>query len=168
MVTRLAAQAAAGDAAGTRESAGQLSPATTVRRSDPATKQHHLMGTFAPRRRALPAGPEPSDNGTVGARLQAAYAHPRPDGQAWTAAYAHPRSDGQAWTARSLAEAAGCGRSSAAVSCNASAPRQRRTLGEPPELAVTGRGAWLCLPRHPGAAPAPPPPPPWQPPASHW
>jgi hypothetical protein len=36
----------------------------------------------------------------VGARLQAAYAH--------------PRLDGQPWTARTLAEAAGCGRSSAA------------------------------------------------------
>jgi hypothetical protein len=36
----------------------------------------------------------------VRARLQAAYAQPRPDGQAWTA--------------RTLAEAAGCGRSSAA------------------------------------------------------
>jgi hypothetical protein len=36
----------------------------------------------------------------VGARLQTAYAHPRPDGQPWTA--------------RTLAEAAGCGRSSAA------------------------------------------------------
>jgi hypothetical protein len=43
---------------------------------------------------------EPTENGTVGARLQAAYAQPRPDGQAWTA--------------RTLAEAAGCGRSSAA------------------------------------------------------
>jgi hypothetical protein len=30
------------------------------------------------------------------------------------AAYAQPRPDGRAWTARSLAEAAGCGRSSAA------------------------------------------------------
>jgi hypothetical protein len=36
----------------------------------------------------------------VGARLQAAYAQPRPDGRPWTA--------------RTLAEAAGCGRSSAA------------------------------------------------------
>ena len=40
---------------------------------------------------------------------------------AWTprrrlqAAYDHPRPDGQAWTARTLAEAAGCGRSSAAA-----------------------------------------------------
>ena len=37
----------------------------------------------------------------VGVRLQAAYAQPRPDGQPWTA--------------RTLAEAAGCGRSSAAA-----------------------------------------------------
>jgi hypothetical protein len=52
-------------------------------------------------RRALPAGPRPTDNTTVGVRLQAAYAQSRPDGQPWTA--------------RTLAEAAGCGRSSAAA-----------------------------------------------------
>jgi len=100
-VTRLAAQATAGDGAGTLEPAGQPPPATTVRRGDPTPKQHQATGTFSPQRRALPAGPEPADNGTVRARLQAAYAHPRPDGQPWTA--------------RTLAEAAGCGRSSAAA-----------------------------------------------------
>jgi hypothetical protein len=100
-VTRLAAQATARDSAGTLELADQLPQATTVRRSDPATKHHQAPGDFSPGRRALPAGPaEPTAKGRVGARLQAAYAHPRPDGQAWTA--------------RSLAEAAGCGRSSAA------------------------------------------------------
>jgi hypothetical protein len=99
-VTRLAAQTAEGDSADTFEPASQLSQATTVRRGDPTTKQHPSTGTFSAGRRALPAGPQPADNGTVGARLQAAYALPRPDGQAWTA--------------RSLAEAAGCGRSSAA------------------------------------------------------
>jgi Protein of unknown function (DUF2637) len=98
-VTRLAAQAAAGDGAGTLESAGQLPQATTVRRSDPTANQRHAPGAFSAGRRALPAGPRPADT-TVGARLQAAYARPRPDGQAWTA--------------RTLAEAAGCGRSSAA------------------------------------------------------
>ena len=100
-VTRLAAQAAAEDRAGTLKPVGQRPQATTVRRSDPTTKQHQATGTFSPQRRALPAGPEPSDNGTVTARLQAAYTRPRPDGQPWTA--------------RSLAEAAGCGRSSAAA-----------------------------------------------------
>ena len=99
-VTRLATPATAGDGADTLEPAGQLPPSTTVRRGNPTTKQHHAPGTFSPRQRALPAGPESTDNGTVGARLQAAYAQPRPDG--------HP------WTARTLAEAAGCGRSSAA------------------------------------------------------
>jgi hypothetical protein len=98
-VTRLAAQAAAGDDAGTLEPAGQLPQTTTVRRGDPIN-QHHATQTFSPGRRALPAGPQPADNGTVTARLQAAYAQPRPDGQVWTA--------------RTLAEAAGCGRSSAA------------------------------------------------------
>jgi hypothetical protein len=52
------------------------------------------------RRPALSAGPSPTDRSMVGARLQAAYAQERPDGQPWTA--------------RTLAEAAGCGRSSAA------------------------------------------------------
>ena len=99
-VTRLAAQAAAKDGAGTLDRASQLPHATTVRRSDPAINQHPSPGTFSPGLRALPAGPESTTNGTVGARLQAAYAQPRPDGQPWTA--------------RTLAEAAGCGRSSAA------------------------------------------------------
>jgi hypothetical protein len=99
-VTRLAAQAAAGDGAGTLEPTGQSFQATTVRHGDPATKHHYAPETVSPGRRALPAGPEPADNGTVGARLQAAYAQERPDGQTWTA--------------RTLAEAAGCGRSSAA------------------------------------------------------
>jgi Protein of unknown function (DUF2637) len=98
-VTRLAAQAA-GDGASTLEPTGQFPQATTVRRGDPATKQHQATGTVSPGRRALPAGPEPTATGKVGTRLQAAYAQPRPDGQAWTA--------------RALAEAAGCGRSSAA------------------------------------------------------
>jgi hypothetical protein len=51
----------------------------------------------------------------VGARLQAAYAQQRPDGQAWTA--------------RTLAEAAGCGRSSAASFLQ----RQRPTVRERPQ-----------------------------------
>jgi len=99
-VTRLAAQTAAGPSAGTLDPAGQLPQATTVRRGDP-TKPHPATATVSRERRALPAGPaEPTANGRVGARLQAAYAQPRPDGQPWTA--------------RTLAEAAGCGRSSAA------------------------------------------------------
>jgi Protein of unknown function (DUF2637) len=98
-VTRLTAQAA-GDGAGTPEPASQRPRATTVRRGDPTINYHHATGTFPHGPRALPAGPEPAGHGSVGARLQAAYAHPRPDGQPWTA--------------RTLAEAAGCGRSSAA------------------------------------------------------
>jgi hypothetical protein len=99
-VTRLAAQTAERAGPGDLDPTAQGPQATTVRRSHP-TNQHQATGTFSPRRRALPAGPAQSAaNGRVGARLQAAYAHPRPDGQAWTA--------------RTLAEAAGCGRSSAA------------------------------------------------------
>ena len=74
--------------------------ATTVRRSEPTDPGGAAKAAGAPRR-ALPAGPRPNGSGTVGARLQAAYAEGRPDGQPWTA--------------RTLAEAAGCGRSSAAT-----------------------------------------------------
>jgi hypothetical protein len=98
-VTRLATHAAARDGAGPLDPAARPQ-ATTVRRIDP-TDQHRSTGAFSHRRRALPAGrTEPTDKGRVGTRLQAAYAQPRPDGQSWTA--------------RTLAEAAGCGRSSAA------------------------------------------------------
>jgi hypothetical protein len=112
-VTRLAAQAAPEDGAGRLEPAGQLGQATTVRRSDPTTNQDQSARAFSPRRQALPPGPEPADRTTVGARLQAAHAQPRPDGQPWTA--------------RTLAEAAGCGRSSAAAFLQ----RHRPPVGEP-------------------------------------
>jgi hypothetical protein len=100
-VTRLAAHAAAGADADTPEPASQLPQATTVRRSDHTVNQRPSTESFSTHRPALPAGPRPTDIDTVGARLQAAYAQPRPDGQPWTA--------------RTLAEAAACGRSSAAA-----------------------------------------------------
>jgi Protein of unknown function (DUF2637) len=112
-VTRLAAQAAAGDGADPLGLVGQRPQATTVRRGDLSTKQHQAPGTVSAGRRALPARPQPVDNPTVRARLQTAYAQPRPDGQAWTA--------------RTLAEAAGCGRSSAASFLQ----RQRPPAAEP-------------------------------------
>jgi Protein of unknown function (DUF2637) len=100
-VTRLAAQAAGLNRAGAFAQPGQVPHATTVRRPDrTANPDNPAAQAMAAQRRALPAGPRPADPTTVGARLQAAYAQPRPDGQAWTA--------------RTLAEAAGCGRSSAA------------------------------------------------------
>jgi hypothetical protein len=98
-VTRLAAQAADGDRAGALDKPAQRPQATTVRRTD-AANLDTAAAAFGAQRRALPAGTRRSDPTTVGARLQAAYVKPRPDGQAWTA--------------RTLAEAAGCGRSSAA------------------------------------------------------
>ena len=59
-VTRLAAQAAAGDGTGTLDPAGQLPQATTVRRGDPATRQHHGTGTFSPGdERCPPDSPNP-------------------------------------------------------------------------------------------------------------
>jgi hypothetical protein len=82
------------------EQPGQLPQATTVRRTDPTADLGRVAAALSSQRRVLPAGPKPADPTTVRARLQAAYAQQRPDGRHWTA--------------RTLAEAAGCGRSSAA------------------------------------------------------
>jgi hypothetical protein len=109
-VARLAAEAA--DRCHTAALTQPISrpPATTVRRTDTATLDPAAAG--ATPRRALPTGPGSTDATTVGARLQMAYAQPRPDGQPWTA--------------RSLADAASCGRSSAASFLQ----RQRSPAGE--------------------------------------
>jgi hypothetical protein len=98
-VTRLS-RAADLDHAAAQEQPGQLPHATTVRRRDLTANPDTATAALNAPRRALPAGPRRTDSSTVGARLQTAYAQPRPDGQPWTA--------------RTLAEAAGCGRSSAA------------------------------------------------------
>jgi hypothetical protein len=101
-VTRLTARATDRDRAGALAQPGQRPAATTVRRTDSTANLDTAAAALGSQRRALPAGPRPStDNSTVGARLQAAYTQ--------------PRTDGQPWTARTLAEAAGCGRSSAAA-----------------------------------------------------
>jgi hypothetical protein len=113
-VTRLAAQTTGVDRASTPAQAGQLPEATTVQRADPTANLHATAGALGSQRRALPAAPKQTDGSAVGARLQAAYAQPRPDGQPWTA--------------RTLAEAAGCGRSSAASFLQ----RQRRPAAEGP------------------------------------
>jgi hypothetical protein len=110
-VTRLT-QAADLDRADAYEHPGQLPHATTVRRSDPTANLDTATEALGSQRRALPAGPRRTDGATVGARLQAAYAQPRPDGQPWTA--------------RTLAHAAGCGRSSAAAFLQ----RQRTSTSE--------------------------------------
>jgi Protein of unknown function (DUF2637) len=99
-VTRLAAQAASGDRTDGFVRAAQRPHATTVRRSDPSADLNRTAAALDAQRRALPAGSKPTNSDTVGARLQAVYARPRPDGRPWTA--------------RTLAEAASCGRSSAA------------------------------------------------------
>jgi len=113
-VTRLTAQAADLDRAGALTQPDQLPHATTVRRTTPtANPDTAAPAALGSQRRALPAGPSQSDSATVGARLQVAYALPRPDGQPWTA--------------RTLAEAAGCGRSSAASFLQ----RQRPPAAEP-------------------------------------
>src|SRR5215217_4689970 len=110
-VTRLATQAGIRDRRGALEPASQLPQAITVRRTDPTNLDPAAaVGT---RRRALPAAHRSADHTTVGARLQIAYAQPRPDGQPWTA--------------RTLAEAAGCGRSSAAAFLQ----RHRQLVQEP-------------------------------------
>ena len=113
-VTRLAAQAAGLEPTGVLQQSGQVPQATTIRRRDlTATPDNPAAPAMAAQRRALTAGPRSADTTTVGARLEAAYARPRPDGQAWTA--------------RTLAEAAGCGRSSAAAFLQ----RQRPPAAEP-------------------------------------
>jgi hypothetical protein len=99
-VTRLTAQAADRDRTGALIQPAQLPHATSVQRTDHPAGLNRAAAALDAQRRALPTGRRPADNGTVGARLQAAYIQPRPDGQPWTA--------------RTLAEAAGCGRSSAA------------------------------------------------------
>ena len=94
-VTRLAARATDLDRAGALAQPGQRPAATTVRRTDPtANPDTAAAAALGSPRRALPAGPRPTNNSTVGSRLQAAYVLPRPDGRPWTA--------------RTLAEAAGC------------------------------------------------------------
>jgi hypothetical protein len=98
-VTRLTARAADLNRADALDRPGQLPQATTVRRTTPTANPDTAAAALGSQRRALPAGPR-SDPTTVRARLQAAYAKPRPDGQPWTV--------------RTLAEAAACGRSSAA------------------------------------------------------
>jgi hypothetical protein len=112
-VTRLAARAADLHRAGALDQPDQLPHATTVRRTTPTANPDTAAAALGSQRRALPAGPRSDPTTTVGARLQAAYAHPRPDGQPWTA--------------RTLAEAASCGRSSAASFLQ----RQRPPASEP-------------------------------------
>jgi hypothetical protein len=101
-VTRLA-QAAALDTTARPDRPdpdGRLAAATTVRRTDtPAALDGDRPD--AARTPQLPARPTRTDTAGVRQRLQAAYARGRPDGGAWTA--------------RTLAEAAGCGRSTAAA-----------------------------------------------------
>jgi hypothetical protein len=98
-VTRLTARADP-DHATALDRPGQLPQGTTVRRTDTPAVLDSAGVAGDSQRPALPAGARPTDGTTVRARLQAAYAQPRPDGRSWTA--------------RTLAEAAGCGRSSAA------------------------------------------------------
>jgi Protein of unknown function (DUF2637) len=103
-VARLAANAATLDAPAARAASlvplGEPTAATTVRRTDtPAALD--TSRTDGPSVRELPARPTRPDSSGVRQRLQAAYGQGRPDGRPWTA--------------RTLADAAGCGRSSAAA-----------------------------------------------------
>jgi hypothetical protein len=100
-VARLTAQATHPGHPATHHAPTQPSAPTSVRRADTTTLPDTTAATADAPPRALPAAPAPAVPRPVAARLQAAYRWPRPDGQAWTA--------------RTLAEAAGCGRSSAAT-----------------------------------------------------
>jgi hypothetical protein len=112
-VTRLAARAAELERMSAIGRAAQRPEATTVRRSDATANLDTAEAAVGAQRRALPAGPRPAQPTAVGERLQVAYAQRRPDDQPWTA--------------RTLAEAAGCGRSSAA-----SFLQRQRPPGEEP------------------------------------
>jgi hypothetical protein len=98
-VARLTAQAA-GHRLVTRAESGERPPATIVQRIHPTPGPGVGAPAVGAQLPALAATVHQADGTRVGVRLQAAYAQPRPDGQPWTA--------------RTLAEAAGCGRSSAA------------------------------------------------------
>ena len=111
-VTRLAARATGLDNATALDQPGELPQGTTVRRTDTSAILDSTAAVDGSRRPALPAGRTPTDSTDVGARLRAAYDQGRPDGRRWTA--------------RTLAEAAGCGRSSAAAFLQ----RQRPPVGE--------------------------------------
>jgi len=93
---------------------GQLPEGTTVRRLDTTAMPNGAVAAGGARRPAMPARPRSIAGTTVGAQLQAAYGKGRPDSQPWTA--------------RTLAEAAGCGRSSAASFLQ----RQRRPPAQEP------------------------------------
>ena len=112
-VTRLTARATGLDNATALDQPGELPQGTTVRRTDTRAVLDDAGAVNGSRRPTLSAGPSPTDRSMVGARLQAAYAQKRPDGRPWTA--------------RTLAEAAGCGRSSAASFLQ----RQHPPVGEP-------------------------------------
>jgi hypothetical protein len=111
-VTRLTAQAADPDHATALDRPSPLPQGTTVRRTDTTALLDSAGEADGSRRLALPTGTGPTDRSMVRARLQAAYGKGRPDGSPWTA--------------RSLAEVAGCGRSSAAAFLQ----RQRQPAAE--------------------------------------
>jgi hypothetical protein len=111
-VTCLTARAADPDHATALDRPNPLPQGTTVRRTDTTALLDSAGEADGSRRPALPAGTGPTDRSMVRARLQAAYGKGRPDGSPWTA--------------RTLAEAAGCGRSSAASFLQ----RQRPPAGE--------------------------------------
>jgi uncharacterized protein DUF2637 len=94
--TRLAARPAAADRPSLAEH--RLAKTTIVRRADTVAVQTDTGGAAVPE---LPARPTTADaTASVRTRLEAAYRQ--------------GHADGRPWTARTLAEAAGCGRSSAA------------------------------------------------------
>jgi hypothetical protein len=111
-VTRLAAQATDLDNATALDQPGELPQGTTVRRTDTTAILDSAAAVDGSRRPALLAGRTSTDSTGVAARLRVAYDQGRPDGRPWTA--------------RTLAEAAGCGRSSAAAFLQ----RQHPPVGE--------------------------------------
>jgi Bifunctional DNA primase/polymerase, N-terminal/Protein of unknown function (DUF2637) len=142
-VTRLAARADP-DHATALDQPGQSPQGTTVRRTDTTALLDGAGAASGSRRPALPAGPSPTDRTTVGARLQAAYANRRRT--------SGPGRPGRWPRLPAVAAAA------PPASCNASAHQLGSAPNEPPQCGSAGRRPRLCLPGHPGPAPALPPP----------
>ena len=147
-VTRLAAQAADPDhATAPRRGPASFRRAPPSDAPTPRPSWTALAAAGGSQRPALPAGARPAD-GTSGPGAAAGRLCPA---AGRTASPGRPAP----WPRRPAAAAA-----APPASCNASAQRSGSGPGEPAELAAARRRPRLCLPGHPGAAPALPPPPP--------
>jgi hypothetical protein len=104
-------EALKGDTAEVARLAADPGPPTATADRRPADTRPAAHGVGQVDRAAAPGSADPSGVGELATRARLADASVR---QRLEAAYAGPRGDGRPWTARTLAEAAGCGRTAAA------------------------------------------------------